>query len=420
MVGLLTLTGVVTALVFSADQLPLLFLISLPMLLVTFRTGWNGSKIAVLVIALIGGFATMRQHGPVTLASSNPAVQAIFFQFFLAATLLMNMPVAAAVAARRNLIQQLRDNERSLRLIASQSPTLILQFGPSGICDRSFGAGDILFGRRAESFLGISIGQLSPPDAALLRSAHEEVLARPGEMRSVEFQLAGNGRWLEMTFCALRAEEGQCVGTLASIHDVTVSKQHAAMLARAAETDSLTGLFNRAGFMARLDEAIARASARPLSLAMIDVDRFKQINDNSGHHGGDAVLREIGHRIADIVGLHGTVGRLGGDEFVVLLPVAEATARAICARVVASVREAPILPPGEEPVHATISCGLFRHRPGMSADMLLHDADKALYAAKRGGRNRLSDVAAGISAVRAPLPYRPKPLDDKRAALSAG
>jgi len=417
--ALIGLTGLVTAIVFSVHRLPLLFLITLPMLLVTFRAGWSGSKIAVLVIAVIGGTATMHHVGPIMLASPDPAMQVVFFQFFLAAMLLVSMPVAATVTARKDLIQKLHESERSLRLIATQSPTLVLQFAPSGVCDRAFGAADVLFGRRAESFLGAPVGQLSPGDADLLQSAHEQVLARPGGMRSIEFQLRENGRWLEMTFCALRAEDGECVGTLASIHDVTVSKQHAAMLARAAETDSLTGLFNRAGFMTRLDDAIAQAPSQPLSLAMIDVDRFKQINDNSGHHGGDAVLREIARRLADIVGMQGTVGRLGGDEFVVLLPVEEARARAICSRMVASVREAPILPTSEEAVHATISCGLFRHRAGMSADMLLHDADKALYEAKRGGRNQLSAVAAGMSAARPSLHYRQAPAEKRRAAFSA-
>lgn len=397
-VALLTLTSLVATLVFMRSGVPYLFLLFMPMIMVTFRVGWEGSKIAVLIIAVIGGYATMNQQGPMTNVSPNPAVQAMFFQFFLAFTLLVNMPVAAAIAARKDLIERLRDSERSLRLIVSQSPTLLLHFSPVGICDKAVGASEVLLGRPADDFLGSLLEDLAPAAADMLRDAHVEVLAYPGGNQRVEFLTADERRWLEATFCALRTEDGVCVGTLASIHDITARKHHAALLTQAAETDSLTGLYNRSGFLARLDAAVEQTDEGQMSVAMIDVDRFKGINDGSGHNAGDIVLHEIARRIAEVVGTSGTVGRLGGDEFALLLAVPERAARRICASIVAAVGELPVALPSGTTIPVTISCGIAPHQAGHTASALLHAADEALYTAKRGGRNRFQAAPAARAA----------------------
>jgi diguanylate cyclase (GGDEF)-like protein len=161
-------------------------------------------------------------------------------------------------------------------------------------------------------------------------------------------------------------------------------------LARSAHTDSLTGLLNRAGFMTRLERALAGAEMGTLVLAMIDVDRFKLINDNCGHQTGDAVLKEIARRIAGQLRSSDSVGRVGGDEFVVLLDNADwDRAQEICGRLVESVSVEPVRLESGQTISAAISCGVARHRGGLSADQFLHDADVALYEAKRGGRNRV-------------------------------
>lgn len=392
--ALLSLTSLMATMVFMKSGVPFLFLLFMPMMLVTFRVGWEGAKIAVLIIAVIGGFATVNQQGPVTFISSNHAVQAMFFQFFLASTLLVTMPVAAAVAARKDLIGRLRDSERSLRLIVSQSPTLLLHFSHAGQCDKAVGSGEILFDRPADSFLGTMLDELSTDAAEAIRDAHVEALAHPGTAHRVEFMAADGRRWLEATFCALRAEDGSFAGSLASIHDITARKHHAALLMQAAETDSLTGLYNRSGFLARLDAAVEQADEGQLSVAMIDVDRFKGINDGSGHNAGDIVLHEIARRIADVVGTSGSVGRLGGDEFALLLAMPERAARRICASIVAAVGELPVTLPSGGRIPVTISCGIAPHQAGHTASVLLHAADEALYTAKRGGRNRFQAAPA--------------------------
>ncbi|MDE3205487.1 MAG: GGDEF domain-containing protein [Acidobacteriota bacterium] len=158
-------------------------------------------------------------------------------------------------------------------------------------------------------------------------------------------------------------------------------------LARAAETDALTGLLNRRAFDPLLGEMIehaAKASA-PLSVVMFDVDHFKALNDLHGHLAGDDALR----RIADLLVYEsrGTdaVGRLGGEEFAVALPGTDiADARLYADRVAAQLWH-PTDPLGPA---LSISAGITAFRPGANAHSLLSRADEALYAAKRAGRAR--------------------------------
>ncbi len=154
--------------------------------------------------------------------------------------------------------------------------------------------------------------------------------------------------------------------------------------------DSLTGLMNRAGFMHRLGRSLAARRDAPLALAIIDVDRFKLINDNRGHPVGDVVLAEIGRRISGEVRGCDVVGRLGGDEFAVLIDATDqAKAQEICARIVGAVSRTPIELPMGGTISAAISCGLAWQQPEVSADEFVLAADTALYEAKRGGRNRV-------------------------------
>src|SRR5581483_10837717 len=107
------------------------------------------------------------------------------------------------------------------------------------------------------------------------------------------------------------------------VGELRKSKQRSEDLQRMATTDELTGLSNRERFNARLEEEIraAETTGRPFAVMLMDLDRFKEINDTLGHHYGDVLLRELGPRLVDCVGPDGLVARLGGDEFAVLAGV---------------------------------------------------------------------------------------------------
>jgi diguanylate cyclase (GGDEF)-like protein len=121
---------------------------------------------------------------------------------------------------------------------------------------------------------------------------------------------------------------------------------------------------------------------------MIDVDHFKQINDSLGHAAGDELLTEVARRLVECVRSEDTVARLGGDEFCVLLTTENAQAAVRCAERIVTAMERPYTLAGR-PAHATASVGIaFRTSQEESANDLQQHADRALYAAKAGGRGR--------------------------------
>jgi two-component system cell cycle response regulator len=158
--------------------------------------------------------------------------------------------------------------------------------------------------------------------------------------------------------------------------------------------DSLTGLFNRRATMDQLDRELSRAwrVGSPVAAVMIDVDHFKSVNDAHGHAGGDAVLREVAARLRQTLRAYDTLGRIGGEEFVVLLPECDADgAAAVAERLRMLVSEKPIAT-SNGPLRITASFGISstsQQGPRGTAEELLRTADQALYAAKRGGRNRV-------------------------------
>jgi two-component system cell cycle response regulator len=162
---------------------------------------------------------------------------------------------------------------------------------------------------------------------------------------------------------------------------------------RLAATDSLTGLLNRRAFL----EVIAKDRARgakhvyPWSLLLLDVDHFKKVNDTWGHDAGDAVLVGVAKVLARIARKSDHVARWGGEEFVVaLVRTADAGARIAAERVRRAISEEPFVLPNGKTISCTASIGLASASGGdPSLDELISRADKAMYAAKHRGRNRV-------------------------------
>jgi diguanylate cyclase len=161
-------------------------------------------------------------------------------------------------------------------------------------------------------------------------------------------------------------------------------------------TDELTGLPNRRAFLRRIEDEVARVQRYgfPLSLALIDLDHFKQINDKHGHAGGDEVLQIYSKNILSIFRHHDLVARYGGEEFAVLLPNtdAEGSMRALT-KVRNRALETRWQANGEMIPVPTFSAGVSLYKPGETASAFIERADKALYRAKRLGRNRVEQDA---------------------------
>ncbi len=165
-----------------------------------------------------------------------------------------------------------------------------------------------------------------------------------------------------------------------------------------AVTDTLTGLYNRLYLTSHLGSLLERVveEDKPLAIAMIDVDHFKDVNDRHGHAVGDEVLREIAHRLDQFSRATDLVARLGGEEFVIVMPETTVeAAQLVTARLRREVASAPF---GTTPVAGGLAVTVSIGVAGMLGDddtpeSLLKRADDALYAAKRGGRNRVIATA---------------------------
>lgn len=169
-----------------------------------------------------------------------------------------------------------------------------------------------------------------------------------------------------------------------------------ARLERQSRIDGLTGVLRRQPFMDRLTEEFKRAEVfhTPFSVLMIDIDRFKAVNDAHGHPAGDAVLRRIGEILRESVYETDVVGRYGGEEFIVLMPRAQRDGAMRKADQIRRNIEATVIASGFEQLRATVSIGA-AHYPvsADSGETLIARADEALYKAKEGGRNRVVDAS---------------------------
>jgi two-component system cell cycle response regulator len=163
-------------------------------------------------------------------------------------------------------------------------------------------------------------------------------------------------------------------------------------LEKLAHEDSLTGFLNKKNIHLRLEEELSRGNRenQPVSALLLDIDKFKEINDTHGHQVGDQVLREISRRLRLAIRKHDQIGRFGGDEILVLLWHTDSDSLQIVAdRLCACVSGEPI-PTDAGPLGVSVSVGGASSDDHfeVSADTLLQLSDKALYSAKHKGRNR--------------------------------
>ena len=156
----------------------------------------------------------------------------------------------------------------------------------------------------------------------------------------------------------------------------------------AAESDPLTGLFNRRGFFEAAAKLTARSKTAPVSVLAFDLDHFKSINDRFGHKTGDAVLNLFATVARKTMRADDVVGRIGGEEFVAILSE-KLPGACIAAERVRSAFEKAALSPDSPQILATVSIGVACGLPNVPIDLLIARADAALYKAKGNGRNRV-------------------------------
>jgi diguanylate cyclase (GGDEF)-like protein len=194
----------------------------------------------------------------------------------------------------------------------------------------------------------------------------------------------------EVHASVLRDDVGEPSGLTIVTRDVTERKRLEQELTYQAFHDTLTGLANRALFQDRFEQTMeaARRNGEPFALLLLDLNRFKEVNDLFGHHCGDLLLREVGRRLQQGLRASDTVARLGGDEFAVLLPATDERGANIAAAAIVAEFERPFSLE-EHTVEVGTSVGIVVYpEHGDELDTLLRHADTSMYAAKRTNTRR--------------------------------
>jgi two-component system cell cycle response regulator len=262
-------------------------------------------------------------------------------------------------------------------------------------CDRSEFASALRAEHRAPDLVVADSRCATGPDAWVPELREDDrwrnvrvLAAAPGNISAAEVRLLGDVVD-DFVVAPLRTNE-----LLEHVRmQIRAGDQLRAALALAA-TDALTMVLNRRALLERLTAEVDRARrfGSPLSLLLLDVDYFKEINDTAGHLAGDRVLRQLGALLQDAVRTVDVVARYGGEEFVVILPETLAEGGMVFAERLRERVAAHLFDAGEEGAHhLTVSIGMATLRPdhAASAERLFALADQALYRAKSAGRNRV-------------------------------
>jgi diguanylate cyclase (GGDEF)-like protein/PAS domain S-box-containing protein len=232
------------------------------------------------------------------------------------------------------------------------------------------------------------------------RAAFIDAIRRDGSVTGFESQVRRrDGRliWISENARAVRDDAGTLTCYEGTVEDVTALREYKDRIERQARTDELTGLANRAQLRERLEEAVRVAgTAGRFALVFVDLDRFKFVNDSLGHHAGDELLCVMARRLSGCAPAGATVARVGGDEFVMLVPdVTEDAVRLLTRQVLRATSDPWHFGGTELRVHGSVGVALYPEH-GLDPEVLLKNADAAMYLAKEQGRSTLRFFSAEL------------------------
>lgn len=245
-----------------------------------------------------------------------------------------------------------------------------------------------------EALVGRAVTSLMQQDDALENEAgrsigfHLSARSAFSEL-AVRAAVPGEDIWWSISGRPVVNEYGHFLGFRGSGSDLTERRRSQAEIARLASFDSLTGLANRAQMQMTLEQAMSDQKRHPVGCAlfMLDLDRFKHVNDTMGHPAGDALLRQVSMRLRRVIGDAGKVGRLGGDEFQIVFPglIDRPVLGNLAERIIQSVSQPYVIE--ETQVVIGVSVGIaIAPQDGAVVETLTRNADLALYKAKDHGR----------------------------------
>jgi diguanylate cyclase (GGDEF)-like protein/PAS domain S-box-containing protein len=284
----------------------------------------------------------------------------------------------------------LRESEQRFRQVFQEGAVGMAVLGP----DLRFQDGNAtlarMLGHDRTALARLRLGEIGHPEdgdpagAALRAMFAGQAGSYNGEVRCVT--AAGEVVWVQFSATMVRSDGGAPLYAICIFQDITERKRAEADLQHQALHDSLTGLPNRSLFSDRLQQAVltARRDGHPMAILMIDMDRFKEINDSLGHSAGDALLRQTAVRLREATRDADTVARLGGDEFAVIPGgAADAETALISAQRLTAALEGPfVLGDSSFDIRASIGVAIYPEH-GEDAETLMRHADVAMYVAKR-------------------------------------
>jgi diguanylate cyclase (GGDEF)-like protein/PAS domain S-box-containing protein len=404
---LLLLAGVALA-AFLQTRVPLVFIVYPLLALILIRMGMGWAAISMLFVAVTGSWCTVHGQGPFAMAhSQTPIDPAILLQVFIGSGVLLLYCISVVLEREQEVVRQLDKIAALHALVSENSRDAIILADLSGHRSYVSTAGENLGWNPEDLLTQSGVAMIHPDDQQRAQAIVRELNSGcEGAMIECRVQKPdGEFIWVEASLRLVRdPETGLPSGILNVVRDVSERKEAEKKLQEAynavealAITDALTGLANRR----RFDQYLAvewRRSMRdrqPLSLLMLDADKFKAYNDTYGHQRGDNCLKQIAEACMDVVSRPGDlVGRFGGEEFVVVLPNTESEGAMHVANEICEALRGRRLPhSGNLPGIVTISAGCATLVPkfGKHAADLIEMADKALYRAKFNGRNQVCD-----------------------------
>jgi diguanylate cyclase (GGDEF)-like protein/PAS domain S-box-containing protein len=297
--------------------------------------------------------------------------------------------------ARKQTADALCESQELFQMIAENVRDLIAVLDTEGGRVYNNPAYRQIFGKQQLEIGSSSFSEIHPEDRDRIQEIFRKIVETGvGERSEFRFLLKdGSIRYIESEGNVVHDAAGKVSKVIVVSRDITERKKIEEQLRYLSYYDVLTGLPNRMLLSDRLKQAIAAAKRDKehiLSLLFIDLDRFKLVNDSHGHAVGDLLLKEIAIRIQDCLRESDTAARIGGDEFVVLLPLMK---RQLDTMVVAEKIRQALCQPVELAGHnlnisSSIGIAVYPEN-GSEGEMLLKNADTAMYYAKQSGRNRI-------------------------------
>lgn len=380
-----------TAYSFYQQLLPLLFLPLGPLTLICFRHDRVLPALSVLTLAVISATFTAIDLGPLALIAGSTLARLQFLQFYLASVIVTILPVTADLNERRRLFRALRSNKARYRMLLENTTDILIHLKPDGTILYASPSITRLGGYQADKLINTNALALVGDEwRSHVAQCHANVLDSPGSTIRFDYQAPcydGSLRWFETQSKSVCNEQGEIESVVSVIRDIDARKQQELDLAVAAGEDPLTGLPNRRAFALEFSQ---RGNG-PCSMALIDIDHFKLINDQYGHVAGDEALKRFASVARNALRKHDFLARIGGEEFAILFrDLCANDAQDICERVRAEIARALTFHDGQA-IRFTISAGVTDIRSDLDSTLAI--ADGALYQAKRAGRDRLKLAA---------------------------